>query len=53
MVAKLPWQPQGYLNNFFVLSFYEVHIWNGGSLGQWKLATHPVAMVAWFPWQPQ
>ena len=52
MAPRLPWQPQGYLNNF-CLKLYEVHIWYGGSLGQWQLATHHVAMVAWFPWQPQ
>ena len=30
----------------FCLKTYEVHIWYGGSLGQWRLVTHPVAMVA-------
>ena len=35
------------------LQLYEVHIWYDISLGQWQLATHLVAMVAWLPWQPQ
>ena len=51
MVAKLPWQPQEYLNNFFCFELYEVHIWYGGSLAQWRLATPSVvAMIAWLPW---
>ena len=37
----------------FCLKAYEVHIWYGGSSGQWRLGTHPVAMAAWLPWQPQ
>ena len=39
--------------SLFCLKVYEVHIWFGGSLGQWRLVTHPVAMAAWLHWQSQ
>ena len=50
MVTRLPWQPQWYVNNSFVLSHIPKY---ESSFGQWASSTYLVAIVTRLPWQPQ
>ena len=49
MVTRLPWQPECYVNNSFVLSAIEVIF----GVKLFSTATYLIAMVTRLPWQPQ